>query len=41
VLDKALVHALHVLRSSSLTQSECKAAMDELLQAFDSMKAKA
>ncbi|WP_433740498.1 hypothetical protein [Pseudomonas putida] len=38
VVDKAIDHALSALRKSSPNQSDCKAAMDELLKAFDSMK---
>lgn len=38
VLDKAIDRALSALRSSSPNQSTCKAAMDDLLKAFDAMK---
>jgi len=38
VVDKAIDHALSALRKSSPNQGDCKAAMDELLKAFDSMK---
>lgn len=38
VVDKAIDHALSALRKGSPNQSDCKAAMDELLKAFDSMK---
>ncbi|MBV6824656.1 hypothetical protein [Pseudomonas sp. PD9R] len=41
VVDKAIDHALSALRKSSPNQADCKAAMDDLLKAFDSMKAKA
>lgn len=40
VLDKAIDHALSALRAGSPQQSDCKSAMNELLQAFDSMKGK-
>jgi len=40
VLDKAVDHALHALRTSSPTQAESKTAMDDLLKTFDSMKGK-
>ena len=40
VLDKAIDRALDALRASSSKQIECKAAMDDLLKAFDSMKGK-
>ncbi|MBD0677200.1 hypothetical protein [Pseudomonas sp. PSB11] len=40
VLDKAIDRALDALRASSSKQNECKAAMDDLLKAFDSMKGK-
>lgn len=38
VLDKAIDRALDALRASTPKQSDCKATMDELLKAFDSMK---
>ncbi|KAF2395387.1 hypothetical protein [Pseudomonas frederiksbergensis] len=38
VLDKAIDHALDALRASAPKQADCKAAMDDLLKAFDSMK---
>lgn len=41
VVDKAIDHALSALRKSSPNQADCKAAMDDLLKAFDSMKGKA
>jgi hypothetical protein len=40
VLDKAIDHALDALRAGTPNQADCKAAMDTLMQAFDSMKAK-
>ncbi|MHC8319668.1 hypothetical protein ACYZT4_03030 [Pseudomonas sp. GB2N2] len=40
VLDKAIDRALDALRTNSPKQSDCKAAMDDLLKAFDSMKDK-
>ena len=39
VLDKAIDHALDALRAGSPSAADCKAAMDNLLKAFDSMKA--
>jgi hypothetical protein len=41
VVDKAIDHALSALRKSSPVQADCKATMDELLKAFDSMKGQA
>ena len=38
VLDKAIDHALDALRADSPSMADCKAAMDNLLKAFDSMK---
>ncbi|MGZ7456900.1 hypothetical protein ACXPVS_08825 [Pseudomonas sp. Ma2-10] len=40
VLDKGIDRALNALRASSAKQNECKATMDDLLKAFDSMKGK-
>lgn len=41
VVDKAIDRALDALRASHPQQNDCKAMMDELLKAFDSMKGKA
>ena len=41
VLDKAIDHALDALRAGSPSAADCKAAMDNLLKAFDAMKASA
>ncbi|MVV50418.1 hypothetical protein EJA72_19580 [Pseudomonas sp. PB120] len=41
VVDKAIDKALDALRASNPQQLDCKARMDELLKAFDSMKNKA
>jgi hypothetical protein len=38
VLDKAIDRALDALRASSPKQSDCKAAIDDVVKAFDSMK---
>ena len=38
VLDKAIDHALDALRASTPNPGDCKAAMDNLLKAFDSMR---
>lgn len=40
VLDKAIDRSLDALRASTPKQSDCKATMDDLLKAFDSMKGK-
>ncbi|MGH8387720.1 MAG: hypothetical protein ACRESJ_19925 [Pseudomonas sp.] len=40
VLDKAIDRALDALRASSPKRDECKATMDNLLKAFESMKGK-
>ncbi|HCS42652.1 MAG TPA: hypothetical protein DIW52_07470 [Pseudomonas sp.] len=40
VVDKAIDRALDALRASNPQQNDCKAMMDELLKAFDSMKGK-
>ncbi|KPN90108.1 hypothetical protein [Pseudomonas nunensis] len=40
VVDKAIDRALDALRANTPQQSDCKAMMDELLKAFDSLKAK-
>ncbi|MFW0754760.1 hypothetical protein ACN1C3_08395 [Pseudomonas sp. H11T01] len=40
VLDKAIDLALEALRSSSPKQSDCKAAMDDLLKVFNSLQGK-
>lgn len=41
VLDKAIDRALDALRDSNPQQATCKAAMTDLLQAFDSLQGKA
>ncbi|QBQ14441.1 hypothetical protein [Pseudomonas sp. SXM-1] len=38
VLDKAIDRALSALRDTSPNQTDCQAAMDDLLKGFDSMK---
>jgi hypothetical protein len=38
VLDKAIDHALDALRANQPQQGECKAAMTDLLKAFDSLQ---
>ncbi|MGE8068170.1 hypothetical protein [Pseudomonas sp. NPDC089569] len=38
VVDKAIDRALSALRKGSPVQADCKASMDDLLKAFDSMK---
>ena len=40
VVDKAIDHALDALRAGSPSLAECKAAMDNLLSAFDAMQGK-
>ncbi|MFJ3368250.1 hypothetical protein [Pseudomonas sp. NPDC086251] len=40
VVDKAIDRALDALRASNPQQNDCKAMMDELLKAFDSMRGK-
>jgi len=40
VLDKAIDRALDALRASSPTQSDSKAAMDDLLKTFNSLQGK-
>ena len=40
VLDKAIDRSLDALRAGIPKQSECKAAMDDLLKTFDSLQAK-
>ena len=39
VLDKAIDHALSALRADAPNQTDCKAAMSELLKTFDSLQA--
>lgn len=38
VLDKAIDRALSALRDGNPNQADCKASMDDLLKAFDTMK---
>jgi hypothetical protein len=40
VLDKSIDTALEALRASSPKQSDCKAAMDDLLKTFNSLQGK-
>jgi hypothetical protein len=41
VLDKAIDRSLSALRAGTPNQGDCKAAMTDLLKAFDSMMDKA
>ena len=41
MLDKAIDRSLDTLRASAPQQKDCKARMDELLKAFDSLKGNA